>query len=247
MFQFFVKSENIQDDEVKIVDREDISHITNSLRFKIGDKFLAVDEKNKLVYTVKILNLDKTAITCKIIDKTPATTILNTQITLAQSILKSAKQDIAVQKATELGACEIIPLITKNTVVKIEDEKDKINKLRRWKKISIEASKQCKRASLCKIDRILSLKELLNLKNDFDEFFVCSERDTTSTLKQYLKENGHALKILVIIGPEGGFDDKEIEFFNQNNIPLLSLGNLILRAETASITAISNIVYEYEL
>lgn len=172
--------------------------------------------------------------------------------------MKSSKQDFVIQKSTELGVNKIIPFFSKNTVVKIESQRDQIQKIKRWQKIAYESSKQCQRADIPDISHIYNLTDLLWL-NEFDVKFVCSEKKTQLSLKEYLSmdkeadcqsihiDHAGAKKILIIIGPEGGWDDKEIELFKDKNIPLVSLGKLILRAETASITAISDIIYEYEL
>ncbi|MDD3150456.1 MAG: RsmE family RNA methyltransferase [Candidatus Gastranaerophilales bacterium] len=245
MHQFFVKKNDISYQSIKITNKTDIDHITKVLRLSCGDKIFLV-EQNAFKYLCKIQEITSNYIETIILEKIPFLNKLNINMTLAQSIIKSTKQDILIQKANELDTNKIIPLITKNTVVKFDSDKDKLHKISRWQKIAAESSKQCKRSDICEILPISTLVEVINLP-DYDLKFCCSEKDAEKSLKIILSQHPTAKNILVIIGPEGGWDDSEIELFKKNNIPLISLGNLILRAETAAISILSNIVYEYEL
>ena len=249
MPQYFIHQENIKKDFIYITDSGDINHITNVLRYKKNDKLILVSTEG-YTYDVEISEILQNSVQTKVLGKFISDKKLNMNITLAQSILKSAKQDFVIQKATELGVNEIIPFISKNTVVKINNEKDKTQKVQRWTKISYEASKQCQRYGLAEINRIISLSELIELK-DFDIILACVEKDAQMSIKDFLIQNkpkiGSNVRILAIIGPEGGWDDKELELFKRKNIAPVSLGKLVLRAETAAITAISDIIYEYEL
>jgi 16S rRNA (uracil1498-N3)-methyltransferase len=189
----------------------------------------------------------------KITDKYFSDKKLNTKITLAQSIIKSHKQDFLIQKATELGVGTITPFISKNTVVKFDSEKDKFQKVQRWQKIVYESTKQCQRGDLAEITPILSFNEIVNLNgNEFDFKIVCSEKENAFSIKQFLVEKkadilSYPVNILLVIGPEGGWDDKEIQKFAENGFASVTLGKLIYRAETAAIAAVSHIIYEYEL
>ena len=247
MAQFFINKENINDDSISITAQSDIRHITNVLRFKKGDNIVLVSSES-ITYLVEISSINSDVIYTKVIEQFKSDRKLNINITLAQSILKSAKQDVVIQKATELGINTIIPFFSKNSVVRIDNEKDQIHKIQRWQKIAYESSKQCQRVNIPDISHISNLNEVIQLDN-FDVKLVCSERDTQYSLKKFLQsKNETKIKnILIIIGPEGGWDDKEIELFKNKDIPIITLGNLILRAETAAITALSDIIYEYEL
>lgn len=248
MPQFFVESKNINENRILITNNSDIKHIKTVLRSNIGD-ILQISDFSGFIYKAKIILFEQNSIETEIIEKIEAQNKLEkVQITLAQSVLKSAKQDVVIQKATELGVNTVIPLLTKNTVVKFDSEKDKKQKVEKWEKIVYESVKQCERGDFLKINPIIKLKELINFE-DYDVKFVCAEKGAKTSIKSFLstqnKEN--IKKILVIIGPEGGWDDSEIEFFKANNITSVTLGKLILRAETASIATISDIIYEYEL
>ncbi|MDD3012526.1 MAG: RsmE family RNA methyltransferase [Candidatus Gastranaerophilales bacterium] len=249
MPQFFIQQENIINNTIFVTNKSDINHIHRILRLGKCDK-LILSDKNSIIYETEIIRITENSIETRILQSFKSNRILKTNITLAQSILKSVKQDIIIQKATELGVNTIIPLITRNTVVKFANERDKNQKIQRWQKISYEASKQCQRPGIPQINPILSLDELVTLDN-YDIKFVCAERDAASSIKEFLskskQDNPDIKNILIIIGPEGGWDNKEVALFRENNIAQVTLGNLILRAETAAITAISDVVYEYEL
>jgi 16S rRNA (uracil1498-N3)-methyltransferase len=148
-----------------------------------------------------------------------------------------------MEKATELGARAVYPIITDNcalnkTVLEKKHEK--------WQKVMFEASKQCERAIVPTCFEPTSIEKVL--EQDFDKILVLAERSTEISLKQYLTQNPiqKGEKILAIIGPEGGFSQKEFDYFKSKKLPLISLGDLILKAETAVVVTLGDIVYEYQ-
>jgi len=237
---FFINNENIDKNTVSITDESDINHLVNVLRADKKDNIILIGE-DKRVYEAIIKSVKPEKIECEIINSYVSDKILNINITLAQSIIKSQKQDFLIQKATELGVREIIPFISRNTVAK----PDNSNKTKRWQKIVYESAKQCQRGDLAKISEIISFDELLKL-DGFDLKVLCSEKKAELTLKKFLRQNPGKSNILLIIGPEGGWDDREIDRFLSAGITPLTLGNLIYRAETAGVVALSQIIYEYE-
>ena len=186
MPQFFIKQENIRPDEILINNLEDIRHILNVLRLSKGDNLILVGGGG-IVYNAEIFSIQHGLIHTKVIESYKSDKILSINITLAQSILKSQKQDFVIQKSTEIGVNRIIPFFSKNTVVKIETQQDKSQKIKRWQKIAHESSKQCQRINIPDIDHIGNLAEVIHLSG-FDIKFVCSERDTELSLKTFLKE-----------------------------------------------------------
>ena len=152
MPQFFVKQANVNESTIIITEKSDIKHISSVLRLKNSDHLTLIDE-NEFTYKTQIIEILPDLITTKVIDKIQSKKKLNISLTLAQSILKSSAQEFVIQKATELGVKEIFPLITKYTVVKINSEKDKLQKLERWQKIAYEACKQCERANIPTVNR----------------------------------------------------------------------------------------------
>lgn len=249
MPQFFVNDVIENENKAFISDSDEIKHIVNVLRLGQNDEILAA-VKDNYSFIGKILNVKKDLIEIDITSKNPISRKLKTSITLVQSIIKGQKQDYLIQKATELGIKEIIPIQTKNSVVKISSEKDKQAKLEKWQKVAYESVKQCERLDVPIINKMLTLEETLKFK-DYDIKFVCAERNDDITIKQYLQDIKHnitntPLKILIIIGPEGGWDESEFKLFDNYSIPKISLGKMILRAETAAVTALSQVIYEYE-
>jgi 16S rRNA (uracil1498-N3)-methyltransferase len=243
MPNFFVDANNISGKDVLITDKSDINHIKNVLRCAKGDELILKSTENK-VFEVVIKTIQPDSITCEVINSYVSDRMLKTNITLAQSVIKSQKQDFVIQKATELGVRRIIPLISKNTVVRFDSEKDKAHKVQRWQKIVYESAKQCQRGDLAVLNEIITLDDVLKLEG-FDLKVLCSEKSADVSLKQFLQAN-RGENVLVIIGPEGGWDDSEIEKFQQAGITPLTLGKLIYRAETAVVAALSQVIYELE-
>ena len=162
---------------------------------------------------------------------------------LAQSPLRSDAQLTIMEKATELGVRGVYPVYTDNCALK---KSVAISKKEKWQKVMYEASKQCERANIPACYDITDIKTLLE-SNNFDKIIALCERNTNGSLKEYLRLNPVKTgeNILLIIGPEGGFSEAEFDYFKSENLPMLSLGDLILKAETAVIATLGNIVYEY--
>lgn len=230
---------DINNDDIKIYG-EEVHHI-NVLRYKTGDQ-IYINEN-----LVKISTLSKDKLEGEIVGVLEKRGEPTVNITLIQSYLKSDKMDYVVQKAVELGVKEVIPVISKNTVVKL-DEKDKIKKQERLSKIAKEAIQQCGRTDSINIGVITDLNKIDTSKCNF--IIICHEKSSNS-LKEILnkiKEDRHKTKefnMTVIIGPEGGFEDMEVEnLLTNNNVFEVSLGERILRAETAGFCILSILGYE---
>ena len=242
MPHFFIKSENIENNIIKIDDTENYRHIAKSLRVRIGEKLLLIDE-NQIQYETEVKEVTSKEIYCIIENAYPSKRDLEFDLYLAQSPLRSDAQLTVMEKATELGVKAVYPILTDNCALNksvIEKKQEK------WQKVMYESCKQCERAIVPTCYSITSLDMLL--ENKFDKIIVFAERSTEISLKQFLSQNmiKKGESVLAIIGPEGGFSQKEFEYFKEKNLPLVSLGNLILRAETAVIMGLGNIVYEYQ-
>lgn len=238
MPHFFISSKAFKNNSIIISDRENYNHIAKSLRAKTGENILLIDE-NQIQYEGKIKKITKNSIEVKVIKSYKSNRYLKFKLYLAQSPLRSDAQSLIIEKATELGVDGIYPIFTDNCSVKKSVVTQKIKK---WQKIMIEASKQCERAYIPTCFEPLELATLIeNVK--FTRILAFTERDANYNLKNYLEKNPilQDEKIFIIIGPEGGFSDKEFEFFSKNNITKLSLSNLILKAETAVIAALGTI------
>ncbi len=137
-----------------------------------------------------------------------------------------------LQKAAELGASRIVPVITRRTIIHLED-KEIAKKLERWNKITLEACQQSNRTSLCEVCRPIRLKDVVEYRQDIN--LVAYENEDTRKLRDCLG-NG---SICIVVGPEGGFEESEIEFLEEAGFTCVSLGTRILRAETAGMYALS--------
>ena len=242
MPHFFIKKDNIEKDFITIDDNENYRHIARSLRARVGEKLLLIDEE-QVQYETAISEINSNEIICKIEKSYPSKRDLEFDLYLAQTPLRSDAQLTIIEKATELGARAIYPIITDNCAL---NKSVMSKKHEKWQKVMYEASKQCERAKIPTCYEPCFLEDVL--KNKFDKIIVFGERSTEISLKEYLKENpiSKTEKILVIIGPEGGFSQKEFDYFKNKNLPIVSLGDLILKAETAVIMALGCIVYEYQ-
>ncbi len=240
MPHFFIKSENVNNKQIVIDDKENFNHIVKSLRTNIGEKLLLIDE-NRVEYTTTICDITNRTIVCDVISSEVSQRDLKYNLYLAQSPLKSDAQLTVMEKATELGVRGVYPIYTDNCALKKTVAQQKVEK---WQKVMYEASKQCERATIPECYELTTLEDVLN---KFDRIIALCERHTNDSLKNYLRNNPiqEGEDILVIIGPEGGFSDKEFQLFRDKNLPMLSLGDLILKAETAVIVTLGNIVYEY--
>lgn len=242
MPHFFIKKDSIKDGKAVVSDNENYRHIARSLRARTGEKLLLIDE-DQIQYETKIEEITPKEIVCTIEKFYPSKRDLGFDLYLAQSPLRSDAQLIIMEKATELGVRGVYPVITDNcALAKSVTEK----KREKWQRVMYEASKQCERAKIPECFEIGTLKEVL--ERDFDKVLVMAECSTEISLKEYLTQNpiGKNEKILVVIGPEGGFSEKEFDFFRSKNLPLITLGDLILKAETAVTVTLGNIVYEYK-
>ena len=237
MPHFIIKSENIKRKVINISDKDLYKHIIKVMRSKPGEKILFLDE-NKIQYETILKNIESDYFTCNIISRYKSNRTLNINLYAAQSVLNSDAQISAVQKATELGVKGIFPLCTDNCSVKKSVIESKIDK---WKKIAFESVKQCERADIPKVYNLTNLEELTD---KFEQIIVFAESDTDRNFFEYLKENpiDKTKDILIIIGPEGGFSRAEFDYFNRKNLPLITLGNLIYRADTALTAAITTII-----
>lgn len=242
MPHFFVKSENLDNNRISINNNENYRHIARALRARCGEKLLLIDE-NQIQYETEIEKITADEIICKIENSYPSKRDLDFDLYLAQSPLRSDSQLTVMEKATELGVRGVYPVLTDNCALNKSVIEKKIEK---WQKVMYEASKQCERAKIPTCFNVTTLEEVV--KQDFDRIIVFAERSTEISLKKYLTQKPikKGEKILVIIGPEGGFSQKEFDYFKSLSLLLVSLGDLILKAETAVITALGDIIYEYQ-
>lgn len=244
MQKFFVEDDQIENNKVTIIG-EDVKHISNVLRMKQGET-IQIGNKQKIEsYIATIETIEKEKIIAKILEKNITNNESNIQIDLYQGLPKADKMEWIIQKTTEIGINKIIPVDMIRCVVKL-DEKDTKKKVERWQKIAEGAAKQSKRDKIPIIENKIKLKDIAI--NNYDCFIIAYEEETSKTLKQLLNsiKNKENYTIGILIGPEGGIDNNEIEELRKDGAVTVSLGKRILRTETAPIVMVSNIMYELE-
>lgn len=232
MQRYMVDNSNLE------LDIDDKRHIINVMRMNVGEHFQIVYSKK--LYTCEIEEITKKDLKYKVISEEECSKEKDYNVVIACSIIKEQKMDFFLQKATELGVDEIIPIISERTVVKVDSKKD--NKINRWKKIVKEASEQSHRFDVPKICDITSLKELINVPADLKIF--CNTNEMSKNIKKVLQDNKKSGTMLIVVGPEGGFSDSEVDFLSNNSFISTTLGNNILRAETVPLFILSVINYE---
>ncbi len=237
MPHFFISSKNVNNNHIAIDDKENYKHIAKSLRIRKGEKLLLIDE-NQIQYETVVEDVTTNEVLVKIENSYKSFRSLPFGLYLAQSPLRSDAQSCVIEKATELGAKGVYPVHTDNCVLSNEIIEKKIDK---WQKIMYEASKQCERAD---VPTCFERDTLENLIEKFDRVIVFCERIATKTIKD-IEPVKTGEDILVIIGPEGGFSEREFKLFEEKGVEMLTLGNLILKAETAVIVGLGNIIYEF--
>ena len=236
MHNFFVDENNRQGDVYFITDA-DFNHIKNVLRMKQGDSFLVSSASKSDLCVLDSFTED--AVIAKIIEEDYQDTRLTVKLYLFQGLPKSDKMELVIQKAVELGAEGVIPVEMNRCVVKIDDKKKK-SKVQRWQAISESAAKQSKRTIIPEVYDVLSYKQAMEKAKEMDVFIVPYEnKDGMKATKNALSEIKKGMSVGILIGPEGGFDEKEIEIAESVGGLTVSLGKRILRTETAAITALS--------
>lgn len=238
MQRYFVKDFDKEYSNTFTLSEDDSYHIIKVMRYKINDLIEVVSKDN--MYICKITELGKN-VKCEVNEKvlSKVTNILN--VTIAQSLVKEQKMDYILQKSTELGVNKIIPIKAIRSIVKIENDNKKVD---RWQKIVKEASEQSKRLDIPTIEKPININELAALQYDYK--ILCSVNETSINIKKALQNVKYSDTILIVIGPEGGFDKKEEQVLIDSGFISTSLGTRVLRTETAPLFVLSVINYIFE-
>ncbi|UCD55586.1 MAG: 16S rRNA (uracil(1498)-N(3))-methyltransferase [Candidatus Omnitrophota bacterium] len=241
MPRFFAPKENIKSNLIYI-DGQEARHILNVMRLKENDKVIIFDGTGK-EYTGFIKQARPKSVTVEIIStRVPKIDILPA-ITLAQAIPKKEKMDYIVEKATELGVHSIIPLVSERAIVRFESDKA-VDRLARWKKIAIEAAKQCGRTDVPEIKDIQKFYNVVDDINKFDMALMACLSEGTVALKEAVSDF-KAGKIIIFIGPEGDFTPEEILMAEDTSCKFISLGKRVLKSDTAGLFLLSVLSYEF--
>jgi len=222
---------NIKENNSFILNDDDWYHIRKVMRITDDELIEVVYDNNLYICKVK----DKLAVIDKMVEND---NIKKIKYVLVIPVLQEQKMSFVLQKATELGVDEIIPIFTERSKVKVDEKEDK--KLARWMRICKEAAEQAKRLDIPKISRIQNIKDL-----DLDGLkLVCSTKEKSNSLKKVLKNNLNCDRIVIGVGPEGGLTSKEEDLFIKKGFIPDSLGSNIMRVETVPIYLLSILNYE---
>ena len=232
MQRYFAK--DFIDDKPVLYD-SDIKHIIKVMRLVSGDYFEVVYDK--MVYHCKIEN---TIPFSYIIESTSNEEDKTIGLTVAVGLVQEQKMDLILQKLTELGVETIIPLKTERSIVKL-DEIRFAKKLVRWQMICKEASEQSFRNVIPNITNVMTIDDLKNI--DIDTKLVCSTKEKDNIINKYVDNLRKDDNIIFVIGPEGGLSANEEDKLNYYGYKSISLGNRILRVETATFFVASIINY----
>ncbi len=236
MPRFFAESKNIFDTYI-VICGDDARHIGRSLRMKLSDKITVCCQNTD--YECEIKSISDKEVVAQIISKNKTKSEPDISLTLFQAVPKSDKLEFIVQKAVELGAARIVPVLTRRCVAKY-DEKSFEKKLLRLRRIAEEAAKQSGRGSIPEVCNIIDIESYYNSLQNFDLSLVCYEGGGKRFNE--VKELDSSKNISLFIGSEGGFDESEVEKAKENGAVLVTLGSRILRCETAPVCAISIIM-----
>ncbi|PRR84913.1 16S rRNA (uracil(1498)-N(3))-methyltransferase [Clostridium luticellarii] len=243
MNKFFVQEKNIHLDRA-FIEGDDVKHINKVLRLQCGDK-ININNCAGREFLGKIESIEKDMVVVNILQELKICNESPVEMYLFQGMPKSSKMDLIVQKATEIGAFKIIPVITGRVVVKGDFTQYK--KVDRWNKIAKEACKQCKRSIIPKVDNPVAFEELLQYLKSMDLILVPYENEKDLGIKSVIDsiENRNTIKkAAVVIGPEGGFEEREIELLKSINSHIVTLGPRIFRTETAGFVSLTLLMYE---
>lgn len=245
MHRFYIAPERWQPD-VLVLTGSEAHHCRDVLRLKLGDKVVLFDGRGHEI-TAGITSADASQIQLRKLHEAQ-TSPLRCRITLGQAIPKGKNMDLIVQKAVEIGAAEIAPILSDRTVVRLDDE-SAASKQAKWQTVAIEAAKQCGQNWLPQVQTPQTLAQFFQEHRRFDLQLIGSLQADAVHLKkilaEYLGEHGdRPASVLMLVGPEGDFTPAELSLARSQGCRPITLGPIVLRVETASIYCLSILSYE---
>jgi 16S rRNA (uracil1498-N3)-methyltransferase len=240
MPRFYVPQPQIEKGLLKVKGSE-VRHIRRALRLRAGDGIVVFDGSGK-EYEGTIVEESPSSVLIEIQSIISSQRESPLQITLAQSLLKGEKMDYLIQKATELGVTEIIPFFSFRSIPLLDKSK-RLKRYHRWERIAIEASKQCGRGLVPRIEPLQDYLEVLRAPSSDSLRLILWEKEGAS-LKEILKTSAEKKRFFFIVGPEGGVSNEEVELAKRGRFIAVNLGGRILRSETASLCLLAILQYE---
>ena len=245
MYRFFVAPEMCHGESI-IISGADYNHIKNVLRLKCGEE-ITISDGTQREYICEIEDYTDTVIVAKIVDVLDSSAELPTEITLYQGFPKGDKLELIIQKAVELGAVRIVPVMTKRTIVKLDAKKAE-KKLERYNAIALSAAKQSKRGRIPIVDRIMTMSEAIEDAKGLEMNLIPYEDARgIQHSKEVIRQVPGKKSLGIFIGPEGGFEETEVEAAKDMGAECITLGHRILRTETAGMTVLSILMFELEV
>ncbi len=229
-----------------VITGEDVNHIKNVLRMKIGEEIAVSNGVDGREYRCEVAQLLSDEVVCKLRFIKENDVELPAQVYLFQGLPKADKMELIIQKAVELGVYSVIPVATRRSIVKLDDKKAAA-KQNRWQGIAEAAAKQSKRKIIPKIEKVMSFAEALEMAKELEVRLIPYElAEDMSHTKEIIERIREGQKIAIFIGPEGGFDDTEIALASEVGVEPITLGKRILRTETAGMTVLAWLMYHLE-
>ncbi|WP_172194097.1 16S rRNA (uracil(1498)-N(3))-methyltransferase [Saccharibacillus qingshengii] len=246
MQRYFVEKEQFENDKVRILG-DDARHIGKVMRGRPGDSIIVCDGAERLVLA-ELETVEQGEVIAAVIEEIAEKSEARFRVTIAQSLPKGDKLETVIQKCTEIGAAAFVPFLSERTVVQYDAKKEE-KRLQRWSKIAKEAAEQSHRSRIPDVLQPLTYKQLLKTFANYDRVLFCYEKEDGQQLRDIVRpfaeerpEGG--ANLLVVVGPEGGFSEREADEASAAGAKITGLGKRILRAETAGMTALSCILYE---
>lgn len=242
MQRYFVTPDAVQDERVTITG-DDVKHIVRVMRMEAGDEVIVCDGIGH-AYRVELEETGNEQVVGRIVETMEQKVESAVKITLAQGLPKGDKMELIVQKGTEVGIARFIPTEMARCIVQYDAKKEQ-KRRERWQKIAKEAAEQAHRTLIPSVAESMTLKQLLRAKDGFDLIVVPYEAEKSQGLRTVLDQYPEARNICVVIGPEGGIAEEEIEQALAAGAIPVTLGPRILRTETAGLVAATCIYYQY--
>lgn len=244
MHRFFIEPFQIEDGKI-YVEGTDVNHIKNVLRMKPGEQVMISDGEGNQ-YLCALESLEAKRVWFRIVDTWRENRELSSKIYLFQGLPKSDKMELIIQKATELGVYELIPVVTGRTVVRL-DEKKAEKKLTRWNAIAEAASKQSGRSRIPCVREVMTFSEALAYAEELDVLLIPYEKaEGMEATRRAIEEIRPGQSVGIFIGPEGGFEEAEVQQAMSRGAKPVTLGRRILRTETAGFVVLSILLYHLE-
>ncbi len=245
MYHFFVNQDQVQAETIAITG-PDVNHMKNVLRMGAGEEILVSNGVDK-DYLCEILSVSSDEVLAKIRSVSHGGTELPSRLYLFQGLPKGDKMELIIQKAVELGVYAIIPVETRRTVVKLDKKKEE-SKLKRWQAVSESAAKQSKRLIIPSVSGVMTFRQALEFsRQELDRSVIPFEHAGNMGLtREILKGIKPGMSAGIFIGPEGGFEDSEVELAKEHGAEPVTLGKRILRTETAGLALLSVLAFQLE-